>query len=466
MLTADFSPVPPKSEAEEEKKAEKMYDKLPESFKAECLVRAKPDEDEEKIKRRQELTRAMSPAQLAEIHGFSDFPIPTLRKKKKEKDLDKESEASKSKENLYEKLPSSLKTECLVRSKVDEDEEKLKQRQELTRAQSPAALGAIHGFSDFPIPTFRKKKKEVGEETKSEKSKSREDLYGKLPESLKSECLVRSKVEEDEEKLKKRQEMTRAMSPSELSKIHGFGDIPFPSLKKKKKESPKDELDKSKSNENLYAKMPESLKTECLVRNKMDEDEEKIKQRQELTRAMSPSELGQIRGFGDIPIPTFRKKKKDVGDESKSDMGKSKENLYEKLPSSLKAECLVRSKVEVDEEKLKERQNMTRSMSPHELGQIHGLSDFPIPSFKKKAKTPEASEDVSKSKENLYQKLPSSLKAECLVRTKVEVDEEVLKERQNLARSMSPAELGEIHGLSDIPFPSFSKKKKDEKEKR
>jgi len=469
-----ISPVPPKkSEEEEDKDKEKMYDKLPESLKTECLVRAKPDEDEEKIKQRQELTRAMSPAELGRIQGLSDLPIPTLRKKKKEKDLAKSRESVKSQANLYEKLPSSLKTECLVRSKVDDDGEKLKQRQELTRAKSPAALGQIEGLSDIPFPTFKKKKKDMPQEQEKEEEgdKGKSDLYGKLPESLKAECLVRSKVDEDEEKLKRRQELTRAMSPNELSKISGPGDLPIPTLKRKKKEEEKDEMDAAKSNENLYAKIPDSFKTECVVRSKVDNDEEKIRHRQEITRAMSPAELGQIHGLGDIPVPTFRKKRREQAVcESKSEMGKSKENLYEKLPESLRAECLVRSKMEVDEEKLRQRQDMTRSMSPAELGQIHGLGDIPFPSLKRKPKTPEplAEEgEKAKSKENLYQKLPSSLKAECLVRTKVEMDEEELVKRQTLTRAMSPSELGEIKGLSDIPFPSFSKKKKEEeKEKR
>ena len=41
----------------------------------------------------------------------------------------------------------------------------------------------------------------------------------------------------------------------------------------------------------------------------------------------------------------------------------------------------------------------------------------------------------------LYEKLPDSFKSEVLVRSKVEVDEKVLKERQELTRSMSPAQV-------------------------
>ena len=57
-------------------------------------------------------------------------------------------------EDLYESLPASLKTEVLVKSKFETDEELLKRRQELTRSKSPAQLSEMHGIEDFPIPTF------------------------------------------------------------------------------------------------------------------------------------------------------------------------------------------------------------------------------------------------------------------------------------------------------------------------
>ena len=55
---------------------------------------------------------------------------------------------------MYESLPASLKTECLVRTKIEVDENVLKQRQELTRSKSPTELSEIRGLSDFPVPTF------------------------------------------------------------------------------------------------------------------------------------------------------------------------------------------------------------------------------------------------------------------------------------------------------------------------
>ena len=54
---------------------------------------------------------------------------------------------------MYDNLPRSLKTELLVRTKVEEDEQVLKKRQEIVAANKPAELAQIGGLSDFPVPT-------------------------------------------------------------------------------------------------------------------------------------------------------------------------------------------------------------------------------------------------------------------------------------------------------------------------
>ena len=50
----------------------------------------------------------------------------------------------------------------------------------------------------------------------------------------------------------------------------------------------------------------------------------------------------------------------------------------EALPAGLKMELMVKSKVE-DPEVQKQRQEMVNNKSVAQLGEIHGLSDFPIP---------------------------------------------------------------------------------------
>ena len=45
-----------------------------------------------------------------------------------------------------------MKQEVLVRTKVEEDEEVLHQRQAIVSSKSPAELSQIHSFAEVPIP--------------------------------------------------------------------------------------------------------------------------------------------------------------------------------------------------------------------------------------------------------------------------------------------------------------------------
>ena len=65
----------------------------------------------------------------------------------------------------------------------------------------------------------------------------------------------------------------------------------------------------------LFNTLPRSLRQQNLVTSVREIDDPKvIKERQELIKNYSPSELAQIRGLSDIPIPsklTFSKKEKE-----------------------------------------------------------------------------------------------------------------------------------------------------------
>ena len=52
---------------------------------------------------------------------------------------------------------------------------------------------------------------------------------------------------------------------------------------------------------------------------------------------------------------------------------------YDNVPEGLKKQLLVKTKVEEDPEVLQARQTLTRTKTPNQLGQIHGLDDFPLP---------------------------------------------------------------------------------------
>ncbi len=255
-----------------------------------------------------------------------------------------------------------------------------------------------------------------------------------------------------------RQEITRSKSPAELGEIKGMSDIPVPSMRRKKHDSSRSSRSRSKSRERMYDRLPDTLKTECLVRSKMQEDDDILRERQELTRSITPTELSEIRGIEDLPMPSIRKKSKSHDRVKRIQKSKSKENLYQRLPDTLKAECLVRTKDE-DPEVQRERQELVKNKTPAELSEIHGLSDFPMPSFHKKKE--DETDATKRPKETFYERLPDSLKAECLVRSKVETDENVLRERQELTRAKTPSELGEIKGFSDLPIPTLRKKRGD-----
>ena len=158
------SSVPMEEAADPKPIKDKLYDTLPRSMKSEVLVRVR-DEDPELQKQRQELTRSKSPVELSQISSLAEFPIPKniegLINKKNAIAADAVDNAGPTppprrfrREELYDSLPASLKTEVLVKTKIETDEEVLKHRQELTRSKSPAQLSEMKGLDDFPIPTF------------------------------------------------------------------------------------------------------------------------------------------------------------------------------------------------------------------------------------------------------------------------------------------------------------------------
>ena len=55
---------------------------------------------------------------------------------------------------MYDNLPRSLtQQQLLVKTKVEEDPEILKKRQDLVATKKPAELAQIGGFNELPVPT-------------------------------------------------------------------------------------------------------------------------------------------------------------------------------------------------------------------------------------------------------------------------------------------------------------------------
>lgn len=55
--------------------------------------------------------------------------------------------------DIYASLPRSLKDQLIVRTKVEENEEVLAQRQALVESKSPVELSEIHSLAELPIPS-------------------------------------------------------------------------------------------------------------------------------------------------------------------------------------------------------------------------------------------------------------------------------------------------------------------------
>merc|ERR1719336_2867968 len=239
--------------------------------------------------------------------------------------------------------------------------------------------------------------------------------------------------------------------------------------------------------ENLYASLPRSLKSEILVKSCVEDPSVQL-QNMELTQSKSVSELAQIKSIAEFPIPdkierlisrsatntklTDTSEQQSLADSrpiSRATTGSRKglkDDIYASLPRSLKDQLIVRTKVEENEEVLAQRQALVESKSPVELSEIHSLAEVPIPSrieawLHGSNMQPDGSEGVSpmtmpRTKKELteavYRTLPTSLVQPCVVRSKVE-DPTVLLERQQLQQSKSIHELSKIRNLNEMPIP-------------
>merc|ERR1712131_343014 len=240
--------------------------------------------------------------------------------------------------------------------------------------------------------------------------------------------------------------------------------------------------------ENLYATLPRSLKSEILVKSVV-EDQETQMQNMALTQSKSVSELSQIKSLSEFPIPDRIEKL--INNRSDTTNNKNlnqtpeqlsladsrpmsqasrrgMNDIYASLPRSLTDQLIVRTKVEADEEVLAARQALVESKSPVGLSEIHSLAELPIPSRieawlsgNKVQENGERSDEASpmilpRNKKELheavYRTLPTSLVQPCVVRSKVE-DPSILLERQQLQQTKSIHELSKIRNLNEMPVP-------------
>merc|ERR1712165_660814 len=214
------------------------YNTLPKSFREQNIVTAvKENLDPEELARNQELTRSKTPAELAQIHSLSEFPLPdniknfltserkpdnTKKEPKKRRHSVTEPEGPPEPFSLYSTLPRSLReTELVTNVKVEEDEEKIQARQALVESKSPVELSAITSLSDLPIPSKITRmmnrapgaastpgsKLDISSKTSTKASSKMNvnDMYSTLPKSLTMELAVTTKVNKNQEEASRRQ---------------------------------------------------------------------------------------------------------------------------------------------------------------------------------------------------------------------------------------------------------------------
>ena len=481
--------------------SESIYGTLTRSLRETKLITAvvETDADDETLVKRMELTKTMSPAQLSQIHSITEFPIPdkfklkNLQAKPAEnghsaKENGKNEECNEDHESNEKHghflLPESfMETKLITNIKECHDYDTLRKRQEIVKTKTPKELSSISGLGDFPIPSkIENLMKKGGGSTPSGlnvKSLKDQEFEFSVPASLKINLAVTSKVE-DEEIVKLHKELLESKTIAELSQISSLNDFPIPemieNLMKKK-----DDTDKIKSSSLSLSRitsgkiLPESLTETKLITNiKVEKDQERLQSRQNLVKNHTPAELGSIKNMSDFPIPsrlqhlTLPKFKgstaKSLNDMEQSDspavpprQKSCKDSIYESLPSSLRNEVIVRSRVITDEES-KLRQELIRSKSPVELSQMSSLKDFPVPRtieklFENENQEEHHDEDGNNSFLQKFSTLPPSLKTNLLVGVKTE-DQTLAHERSETIKSKSVSELSEIKSVSDIPVPS------------
>merc|ERR1712066_1029465 len=214
----------------------------------------------------------------------------------------------------------------------------------------------------------------------------------------------------------------------------------------------------------LNSAFHKSLHQPLIVKSKVEKEDVRVA-RQALTQEKSPTALGNINSVSDIPIPkVFASKPAEDGEEpaeAKSiprNMDEWGQAAYNTLPKSFREQNIVTA--------------VKENLDPAELAQIHSLSEFPVPDNIKKFLTSERKAENTKKEPkkrrhsvtepegppepfSLYSTLPRSMRETKLVtNVKVEEDEEVLRARQELVQTRTPAQLSAITSISDLPVPS------------
>ena len=321
---------------------------------------------------REQMIKRKTPSELSQMAHPFDIPLPKFKLAKPQENKEELSGGGNdddTKSRLYNTLPKSWRQQNIVTSSRRlENQEEAAARQQLVKSKSPAQLAEINAIDDFPLPSKMKnflspserkiqaqkqsRKNSVSSSSVSKwkigsilnlksKSKTEEEHLNSHPSSLQksqsspnlkdnrddqqqpakwsdtikksinNQCLVRSKFE-DPIVQAERAALLKKKTVSELSQIRSFNEIPIAStLQQMMKEKAKNEEEKHLEKQQKTAVqdyIPEALKSQLLVTTKSGQDQEVLRERQDLVRCKTPSELGQVRSISDLPIPTLHRK--------------------------------------------------------------------------------------------------------------------------------------------------------------
>lgn len=321
---------------------------------------------------REQMIKRKTPSELSQMAHPFDIPLPKFKLAKPQENKEELSGGGNdddTKSRLYNTLPKSWRQQNIVTSSRRlENQEEAAARQQLVKSKSPAQLAEINAIDDFPLPSKMKnflspserkiqaqkqsRKNSVSSSSVSKwkigsilnlksKSKTEEEHLHSHPTSLQksqsspnlkdnrddqqqpakwsdtikksinNQCLVRSKFE-DPIVQAERAALLKKKTVSELSQIRSFNEIPIAStLQQMMKEKAKNEEEKQLEKQQKTAVqdyIPEALKSQLLVTTKSGQDQEVLRERQDLVRCKTPSELGQVRSISDLPIPTLHRK--------------------------------------------------------------------------------------------------------------------------------------------------------------
>ena len=140
-------------------------------------------------------------------------------------------------EKLYDNLPSSFKSEVLVRSRQEEPEVQ-QARAEVIKQKSVNELSKINSLNEFPLPKKVEqiigraprpveRRKKFRQLQRSQSANLHQRVTEALPNSLKTPVLVKSRIE-DPDILDSRRKIVESKSVSELSQMTSISDFPIP----------------------------------------------------------------------------------------------------------------------------------------------------------------------------------------------------------------------------------------------